>query len=259
MMRRQRSRRRMSRNHQDDPEFVSAAAAAARVQYEDGEPVHDLPHLQNNNDETTKPGSRSSWYNDVLTQGGTEELNAILQASEASAAAEEQNNHRNDEDEVLEQYRIMAHVEASIRVKDNTGFDMADYVKKRKLHPEPNKLDYFDGSRKPKAYLPQPKILGGGGNNNSNNTMMQPDEPPLPAPRPNRRYLEQKKPLVPDLCDGVIIRGGSSTIPEEDEVSGMAAVVRCLGCKTQLRTNLLATLVNCPECSTVSPATTTRR
>lgn len=238
-MRRQRSRRRMSRNRQDDPEFERAAAAAATVNYEDGEPVHDLPHLKNDG---VKADPRSSWYNDVLNQGGTEELNAILQASEGAA------HNNSDEDEVLEQYRIMAHVEASIRVKDNTGFDMADYEKKRKLHPEANKLDYFDGNRKPKSILPEQKILTGGGGAASS---MRPDEPPLPAPRPNRRYTEQKAPLVPDLCDGVAVRG--SAIPEGD------VAVRCLGCKTQLRTSMLATLVRCPDCSTVSPATSTRR
>jgi hypothetical protein len=237
-MRRQRSRRRMSRNKLDDPELERAAAAAASLNYEDGEPVNDLPHLQQHGD-SRKADPRSSWYNDVLNQGGSDDLNAILQASKGDAQ---------DEDEVLEQYRIMAHVEASIRVKDNTGFDMAEYEKRRKLHPEPTKLDYFDGSRKPKVILPQPKVLSG---SSGSSGMMKPDEPPLPVPRPNRRYLEQKGHLVPDLCDGVAVRGAG--IPDGN------VATRCLGCKTQLRTNMLATLVKCPECSTVSPATSTRR
>jgi hypothetical protein len=241
-MRRQRSRRRISRNKLDDPELERASAAAASLNYEEGEPVNNLPHLQQHGD-GVKADPRSSWYNDVLNQGGSEELNAILQASEGDV------HNSSDADEVLEQYRIMAHVEASIRVKDNTGFDMAEYEKRRKLHPEPTKLDYFDGSRKPKAILPDQKVLSGGSGGGAG--MMKPDEPPLPVPRPNRRYLEQKGPLVPDLCDGVAVKGAG--IPD-----GHVAT-RCLGCKTQLRTNMFATLVKCPECSTVSPATSTRR
>ncbi|CAJ1942820.1 unnamed protein product [Cylindrotheca closterium] len=146
-----------------------------------------------------------------------------------------------DEDEVLEQYSIMAHVEASTRVKENTGFDMSEFEKQRKLHPEQTKLDYFETSRKPKQMLPDAKSMSGG----SSSGMMRAEEPPLPPPRPNRRYLEQRAPHTPDLVDGEAAQEGS--IP-----TGFVSV-KCLGCKTYLKVNMFATLVRCSECSTVSP------
>lgn len=232
-LRKQKSKR-MSRNREGDERFQSASAAAQQISYGEGEPVHDLPHL------ASKRGTpeRSSWYNDVINQGGADELNAMLQ--EVSMAGNQ------DEDEVLEQYRIMAHVEASIRVKENTGFDMSEYEKRRKLHPEQTKLDYFDKSRKPKQILPDAKDISGG----SGGGMMRAEEPPLPPPRPNRRYLEQRAPLTPDLVDGEVAKG---SVP-----FGFLSV-KCLGCKTALKVNMFATLVRCSECSTVSPVTSSRR
>lgn len=227
--------KRISRNRADDDKLQSAAAAAHRINYGDGEPVNDLPHVAGGGGD-----GRSSWYNDVINQGGAEAMNAIMH--DANMAGNQ------DEDEVLEQYRIMAHVEASIRVKENTGFDMSEYEKRRKLHAEPNKLDYFDKSRKPKQILPDAKNMAA----SSGSGMMRAEEPPLPPPRPNRRYLEQKPPLTPDLVDGTVIRGGSS-------VPWGFVSVKCLGCKTQQKVNMFATLVRCSECSTVSPVTSSRR
>lgn len=196
--------------------------------------------VQNNdraNSVTLTEEQRSSFYAD-LQQGGSDELDRVLMAS-----AKDANTHVSD-DESLEQFRIMAHIEAKNRVKQNTGFDMVEYENRRKLHPEPNKLDYFDGSRKPKAVLPEPKPLTAGSG-------IRAEEPSLPPPRPNKRYLEPREPLVPDLCDGFVVRGGG--IPDGE------CPVRCLGCKAQLHVNMLATLVRCPDCSTVSPATSSRR
>ncbi|KAL3944578.1 MAG: hypothetical protein SGBAC_001344 [Bacillariaceae sp.] len=233
-LRKQKSKR-MSRNREEDERIQNAKAAAQRINFGEGEPVHDLPHLAS----AGAAADRSSWYNDVINQGGTDELNAILQ--EANMASNQ------DEDEVLEQYRIMAHVEASIRVKENTGFDMSEYEKRRKLHPEQNKLDYFDKSRKPKQILPDAKNMSAGGGSST----MRAEEPPLPPPRPNQRYLEQRAPLTPDLVDGVPARGGSVPQP--------FVSVKCLGCKIALKVNMFATLVRCSECSTVSPVTSSRR
>jgi hypothetical protein len=217
---------------QNDPEFPRAAAAAAAVHYEDGEPIDNLPHLQNSDNKY-----RSSWYNDVMMYGGSDDLDKNVRVSEYES------NTNNEDDEKLEQFRIMAHIEATIRVKDNTGFDMAEYEKQRKLNPEPNKLNYFDGIRKPKAILPDPKAF-------PSRTKMEAEEPPLPPPRPNKMYLERRSLLMPDLRDGFTFAGRS--IPEGD------CVVRCLGCKIQLRVNMFATLVKCPDCSTVSPVTSSK-
>lgn len=251
-MRRQRSRRRMSgrgsRGSGDKNTMDAAAAAAASVHYDDGEPIQNLPHQ---GEAPPPPGSarQSSWYTDALLQGGTEDLSAILgQVQDVAAANHGQGGAADDDDEVLEQYRIMAHVEANIRVKDNTGFDMAEYEKRRKMQPEPTKGDYYSGNTKPKPKLPDPRPVGAGGGGG----MLLPEEPPLPPPRANRRFIEQRTPRVPELLPGVVVRGQSQ--PPDGE-----HFVRCLGCKSQLRVNMLATLVNCPDCSTVSPASSTRR
>jgi hypothetical protein len=244
MGRRQRSRRRLSTrgsgNRDSGIAAVEAAEAAASVNYEEGEPTENLPHMGDGG----KADRHTSWYTDALMQGGTEDLSAILGQVQNSAAAAESPSA---DDEVLEQYRIMAHVEANIRVKDNTGFDMAEYDKRRKMNPEPTKGDYYSGNKKPKPKLPEPRLVGCGGS-----SMTRPEEPPLPPPRPNRRFIEQRTPKVPELSPGIVVRGASGQMPEGDHV------VRCLGCKLQLRVNMVATLVQCPECSTVSPASSTR-
>jgi hypothetical protein len=217
------------------------SAASVIPSYNEGEPTQNLPHV---GDSTGKVDRQTSWYTDALLQGGTEDLSAILgQVQDAAAQAED---NRADDDEVLEQYRIMAHVEANIRVTDNTGFDMAEYEKRRKMQPEKTKGDYYSGNKKPKPLLPEPRLSGGG------SATLKAEEPPLPPPRANRRFIEQRTPKVPELSAGVVVRG-QMHIPEGEHT------VRCLGCKSQLRVNMLATLVNCPDCSTVSPASATRR
>lgn len=247
-LRRQRSRRRLSGrggsigDNKNSVIDAAAAAAAAAMSYDDDEPKRSVPRAGEENSPTTR---KSSWYSDALLQGGSEDLNAILgQVQDIPNQAGEES--RSDEDEVLEQYRIMAHVEANIRVKDNTGFDMAEYEKRRKLQPEPTKGDYYTGSSKPKPKLPEPRLLG------SSTAVLLPEEPPLPAARANRRFIEQRTPRVPELCPGVVVRGQSHVTDGEH-------VVRCLGCKVQLRLSILASLVSCPECYTVSPATSSRR
>lgn len=254
-MRRQRSRRRMSgrsgsRGSGDKNTMAAVAAAAASIHYDEGEPSQNLPHVGDADGDADPPlppsARQTSWYTDALLQGGTEDLNAILgQVQDAAAAATEET--RSDDDEVLEQYRIMAHVEANIRVKDNTGFDMAEYEKRRKMQPEPTSGGYYTGNKKPKPKLPDPRPVSGAGGG-----LLQPEEPPLPPPRANRRFIEQRTPRVPELQQGVVVRG--QTQPPDGE-----HVVRCLGCKTHLRVNMLATLVSCPDCLTVSPASSTRR
>jgi hypothetical protein len=234
-MRRRQSRRRLSRNSGDSQN--AAAAAAAAVVGED-EPIGNLPHLGEASDDR-----KNSWYTDALLQGG-EDIAAILGQVKDSSQGE---NDVADDDEVLEQYRIMAHVEASLRVQENTGFDMAEYEKRRKLHPDSTtKGAYF---KKPKPRLPESRKV----NSSSRPQQMKPEEPPLPPPRANRRFLEQRTSRVPELCAGDIVRGSATNLPAGEHV------VRCLGCRTQLRVNMLATLVSCPECHTVSPASSTRR
>ena len=172
-----------------------------------------------------------------------------------------------DNDEVLEQYRIMAQLEAHLRVKENTGFDMAEYQEQRRTKQaaaaaeaaaaavnNPPGCYLHSTGRLPPPILPQPRMV-----KEWNNTLV-PQEPPLRAPTPTPRGLRSPHSgvIVPEVCDGVVVRGG-----EGGNSTTMAApegehLVRCLGCKSTLRVPLLASLVRCPECSTISPACTRR-
>jgi hypothetical protein len=233
---------------------------------------------------------QTSWYTDALLQGGgSADLSAflgqIMQSSDTELGGVQQNdgttttttmggsggarmnggsgsgNVTDDDDEVLEQYRIMAHVEASIRVKDNTGFDLADYEKRRKTQPEPMKGEYYSGSMKPKPKIPEPKRLNAMDGGGALMGLLTPQEPPPPShsrrTRKNSQAVSSETRLPPrgqDLCPGIVIRNSNQAIHIPD---GEHAV-RCLGCQCKMRVNLYAALVLCPDCKTVSPATTTR-
>ena len=192
---------------------------------------------------------QNSWYQDALLQGGgSQDLAAIL--GEEGVVPNDDGAVINNE-EVLEQYRIMAHVEASIRVKENTGFDMSDYEKRRKMHPEPRKGDYYTGKQAPKPKLPPPKRVSPGG---VSQVSMIPREPTLPANLVDPKFVQNASisRRVPELSPGVVMQG-SAALPRGEHA------VRCLGCQAKLRVNLVAMLVQCPDCSTVSPASSTRR
>jgi hypothetical protein len=234
--RRPRRGRRLSRNG-GSIRMSGDQASAAAAKVGDDEPIGNLPHLGDSQNDR-----KNSWYNDALAQGG-EDMAAIL------GQVKNENHDGNgipDDDEVLEQYRIMAHMEASMRVQENTGFDMNEYEKRRKLHPNSGKTG--DYTKKPKPRLPEPCKVA-----SSSRAQMKPEEPPLPPPRANHRFLEQRTPRVPELCVGNVVRVSGTNLPAGEHV------VRCLGCRTQLRVNMLANLVSCPECHTVSPASSTRR
>ncbi len=197
--------------------------------------------------ETTE--GRASWYVEALQQGNSAAaLDNILDAGSGPNHADQANFGTFDDHEVLEQYRIMAQHEAYIRVKENTGFDIAEYEKRRKMQGnEPSdKRGLYGGSKTPRTRLPElKKFVSASGT-------PKPEEPPLPTPKSNIKFLEQTQARIPELCTGITVRGGS-VVPNNEHI------VRCLGCRGQVRVKLLATLVSCPECNTVSPASSTRR
>jgi hypothetical protein len=240
---------------------AATAAAASSVQTEDDDDEDD------DNIPVPLPQARrqTSWYTDALLQSGGEadDLRAILGAAGVVDGGGGPDNNINnnapvvDDDEVMEQYRIMAHVEASIRVKDNTGFDMAEYERRRKLQPEPTtKGEYYSGDQKPKPIVPVAKKIVPGSGSQTMSSMSQQEEPPLPSKPIGQRFVQSNSRIdrsVPELYPGVVLRGNTTS------VSAGEHAVRCLGCQTKLRVNLLSTLVQCPDCSTVSPASSTRR
>jgi hypothetical protein len=217
----------------------SVAASAARFKQDD---------LDDSNSTSSR---NNSWYADALLQqgGSRSQLEEILggskeQLDEIFGESQQGSFSFEDEEQVLEQYRIMAQHEAISRVKENTGFDMAEYEKKKKMNGEGTGGDSKLAKRS-KVRLPEPKRI------TSTNSTPKAEEPAMPAPRLNTRFMHQRMNRTPELCPGVVMRG--STMPSDEHA------VRCLGCKCQLRVKILASLVSCPDCSTVSSASSTRR
>jgi predicted RNA-binding Zn-ribbon protein involved in translation (DUF1610 family) len=187
---------------------------------------------------------------DALHSHSEEQLEELFGSSTASEEFEK--NYGFDDEEVLEQYRIMAQHDAISRVKENTGFDMAEYEKKKKMQgedPHQKKKGLTGGGNQARMRLPQPKRI-----QSLTISTPKPEEPDFPPPKFNTRFLRQSMIRVPELCQGISILGGASATVASDEHN-----VRCLGCRCQLRVKILATLVSCPDCGTVSSASSTRR
>jgi len=188
---------------------------------------------------------RNSWYADALRQ-----------QSESEMDLKEFLTDVNDPDvvdgfgdkEVLEQYRIMAQCEARLRVKENIGFDMDEYEETHKLSNSENtdKRELYGVTKKPKFRLPEPKRTC------PESTKLTTEAPPFLPPRPDPKLVQQKCKRVPELQTGTLSRG--------DAISPAGQhTVRCLGCRSSLQVNQRASLVRCPECSVISPASSTRR
>lgn len=184
--------------------------------------------------------SRSSWYQDALRQGGSaSEIQELL--GDVSIGAIDK--------EVLEQYRVMAQIEARERVKQNIGFDLDEYQATHKLACEEttDKRALFGvSSKKQRHRLPEQKRPS------PESTKLHTEVPPLLPPCPDRKLVEQKCKRAPDLMEGTVGRS-DGTLPRGDHK------VKCLACRCSLQVNQMATLVKCPECNVISPATSTRR
>lgn len=264
-MRRLRSRRRLSSRNLSSRSFSGSsrqlssstysgsgggdmAAAAAAVQRSVGEEASSIEEAGGVPLPPTAT-RQQSWFQDALVQGSHMDLDAILGAKGSATVGSVHTTSQEivtDNDEVLEQYKIMAHLEASLRIKENIGFDMTEYEERRRIKDESSKNDYRSGKHKVKIALPPIRAVVGSAD-------ILPEEPPLPPQGVNQRFLNiRATPSVPELCNGTIARS-QLDVPDGEHV------VRCLGCKVFLRVNLMASLVKCPDCLTVSPACSTRR
>jgi hypothetical protein len=173
------------------------------------------------------------------------------------------NDDDDNDDEVMEQYRIMAIMEVNFRVKDNTGFDMAEYKERRVLLEVQRLQEQLQRQQraKPKPKLPEIKPFtmrndSRGGINGSSSR--RPEEPPLPFTRANRRFCQNSRTRTsssrqqgPEISPGIVVTTTTPIITLSDREH----VVRCWGCSNVLSVNVLATLVQCPDCLTVSPVT----
>lgn len=166
-----------------------------------------------------------------------------------------------DEEQMREQYRIMATHEAAARVKANTGYD-------------PNAKQSASGGESgsgASAAAAAPRPPGPKPREGRPLPGPRPREPPLPPPRINRSILGPIPPgeRVPELCSGTLVGpegGGDKLVQllrggvdgEETAVADDEHVVRCLHCKSGLKVKKMASLVRCYVCETVSPATSFR-
>eukprot|EP00531_Pseudo-nitzschia_arenysensis_P016232 CAMPEP_0116144910 /NCGR_PEP_ID=MMETSP0329-20121206/16283_1 /TAXON_ID=697910 /ORGANISM="Pseudo-nitzschia arenysensis, Strain B593" /LENGTH=175 /DNA_ID=CAMNT_0003640423 /DNA_START=118 /DNA_END=645 /DNA_ORIENTATION=+ len=157
------------------------------------------------------------------------------------------NNDIGDTVDIREQYRIMAQMEANLRVKDTTGFDMDEYkeqarqIQEERAQEEERSLPQYP--TKLKARLPEFQ------QSTRTSGSSRPEEPPLPFTRANRRYNQKGgRERVPELCQGVVVAANNGALDDDKN-----NIVKCWGCSVYLEFNILATLVQCPECLTISP------
>jgi hypothetical protein len=131
-------------------------------------PNHD--HTSNNN-----PNN----YNDDNTNTDPPTITATTISDPYRDANGTINNNRNSnesfpmiDEEILEQYRLMAIIEANVRVQDNTGFDRMEYDRQQReashRNIRPRSIHFFLNadpkspySWKPHAILPEPSPLRG--------------------------------------------------------------------------------------------------
>jgi hypothetical protein len=222
----------------------AAAVAAAFVDEDEG--IGGVARSNPSSDASGQLDRQNSWYADVLMQGGADGLGDILGEAIPPPSAAAPGPPVADDDEVLEQYRIMAHVEANIRVKENTGFDLGEYEKRRKLEVPANSGNH-GCEKKVKPRLPEAKKVL------IRRSNLNPEEPKLPPAQINRKYIDQRGLKVPEICIGEKVASNNTTHPRGEHV------IRCLGCRAHLRVKILAILARCPDCNTLSPCSSTRR
>jgi hypothetical protein len=160
----------------------------------------------------------------------------------------------------------MAQVEATLRVKENIGFVMAEYERRQKANEEllTGQQQQQQRSRRPK--LPEIKRLTPTHLHQA--TILSESLPLPPLPKSDSSTSRQLL-MTPELCMGkVLLRNlsspSSSAAADRSSASLVETtlhgehVVRCYGCQVKLRVKLFSTLVKCPDCYTISPASSTR-
>eukprot|EP00534_Pseudo-nitzschia_fraudulenta_P001369 CAMPEP_0201122660 /NCGR_PEP_ID=MMETSP0850-20130426/6239_1 /ASSEMBLY_ACC=CAM_ASM_000622 /TAXON_ID=183588 /ORGANISM="Pseudo-nitzschia fraudulenta, Strain WWA7" /LENGTH=193 /DNA_ID=CAMNT_0047389393 /DNA_START=61 /DNA_END=639 /DNA_ORIENTATION=- len=169
----------------------------------------------------------NSWGEEGLVndtgEGGEEDFNTtdVPRENNYHDGIESSNNDIYTTEDIREQYRIMAQMEANLRVKDKTGFDMAEYKQQVRRLKEQQKQEEDEIEKryrtKPKPMLPQAKESSSGTNEGSNDPVTgpsRPQEPTLPFTRANRRYTRngrnnKNRVRVPELCLGVVVSPNS--------------------------------------------------
>jgi hypothetical protein len=194
--------------------------------------------------------SVASWQVDAMKQGGGDIADLMGSGRGGGSPSDAQqggdSDHTNiDDEQVLEQYRIVAHFEATRRVRENTDFDIDEYNRTRKSYSEPIRNRRREYLKNAKPILPDMKSAASSSSRRSN--MREPD---MPDPRLCQLF-PPKNTQYPDVAVGNKIEEDAAPLTH-DEIS-----VECMGCSARLRFSTLALMVKCPACSNVTPATLT--
>lgn len=184
-----------------------------------------------------------SWYRELLEQGvSQEDLAAIVGDPDLVPEEDGADAQAKANDEMLaEQHRFLALIEAKKRVRERLGYDPEERRREAKAapsvttNPRPCPLPTLKAPRwTPNKEFPY---------------SVPPREVPV-IPSGGERFIRQQRvPRQPELQKGEM---GSTAGPGQ-------MLVRCLGCKVNLRVNMQATLVLCENCSVVCPASSTRK
>ncbi|KAL7581691.1 hypothetical protein ACA910_022235 [Epithemia clementina (nom. ined.)] len=207
---------------------------------------------------------KESWYQDLLGHGLSENDIAALMGDGSGGKMDDEESvgemmlsiceeRDHSEETVMEQKCIMAIAEAKRRLAE-MGFQKQLQQKQ----PPMSETDKKTTWKKSLEVRPQPLLL-----------------PPVksfvpnPNKRPIRRICSVEPPIhfawgvPPQLVDQQIVQPESDLevgvlLPKKSKPCAGSVAVRCRGCRRLLSVAQVATLVRCPSCTTVSPASTTR-
>ena len=179
--------------------------------------------------------SVNSWIADAIKQGGGSDLLGGRQGGS------HQDHHQVsiDDEEVLEQYRMMSHFEAARRVRENTEFDMEEYNRTRKSCSEPRRKTRREYLKLTNPILPDLK-------SSTSSSRRSNKEPDMPETRPCK-LLPPRTTNYPDIAIGSIFN-------ESFPLDGDETTIACMDCSRACRVSSLALMMRCPECSNVTPA-----
>lgn len=192
-------------------DFYYYAASSSTSASHDNRGKMDPP---GNNDDRNNDDRGNEFKNDFIEDNDHEAF-----VAEANLVDEHEQEH----------FRLMAIVEANVRVQDNTGFDRAEYDRQQRLSQQnnprirPRPIHFFLASLPvPKPTLPdpprlqnlpQPSLLRDSISSSTSSartssvSTARPQEASLPPRRANRRYNEHPRGTsVPELCDGVVVQ-----------------------------------------------------
>jgi hypothetical protein len=235
----------------------------------------------------------ASWYRDALGQAGVTDaaLAALMRGESVTAAAQsserlafylqeevEETTCTADELEVLEQYRILAIHEARQRVNQNLGYDLTGGGASAEQRKLPSSVaaatdgcapvaDDLPDINVPFPLLPGDPVISEPAtirvrpvtgssavdDERDGKFVLKPCVPMPVSPVAEPSPPEESPPTGPELVTGQLHPSGG--LPAGDNVM----TTRCWGCKVTLRVDsVTATLVRCPDCETISPASSTR-